>query len=115
MYKSVLAIIPYMIRRWFAISGNHKFSKPVAFNRNNPTDLAILNYVKRRNFSGYVKKLIIADMKAKGADVPKYEPTKRTNTAAPQNPPNESKLERLKRQLALAQNVNNDPQSDTDS
>ena len=54
-------------------------------------------------------------MKAKGADVPKYEPTKRTNAAAPQNPPNESKLERLKRQLALAQNVNNDPQSDTDS
>ena len=91
------------------MSGNHKFSKPVAFNRNNPTDLAILNYVKRRNFSGYVKKLIMADMTAKGTEVPKYTPTKRTNT------PTESKLERIKRQLALAKNVSDDPQSDTNS
>ena len=75
----------------------------------------MLNYVKRRNFSGYVKKLIIADMKAKGADVPKYSPTKRPNAATSQIPSNESQLERLKRQLALAKNVNDDPQSDTNS
>jgi hypothetical protein len=37
--------------------------KPVSFNNNNPLEAEILDHVKRRNFSGYVKKLIAADMK----------------------------------------------------
>lgn len=43
---------------------NNRFSKSIAFNKTNETDQKILEYVKRRNFSGYVKKLILADMKA---------------------------------------------------
>lgn len=35
-----------------------KFSKPVAFNEKNEKDRLILKHVKRRNFSGYVKKLL---------------------------------------------------------
>lgn len=41
----------------------NRFSKPVAFNHKNEKDQSILEHVKRRNFSGYVKKLILADMK----------------------------------------------------
>ena len=42
---------------------NNRFSKSIAFNKTNEVDKQILDYVKRRNFSGYVKKLILADMK----------------------------------------------------
>ena len=41
----------------------NRFSKPVAFNSRNADDQQILSHVKRRNFSGYVKKLILADIK----------------------------------------------------
>lgn len=39
-----------------------KFSKPVAFNKKNLKDRIMLQHVKRRNFSGYVKKLIWEDI-----------------------------------------------------
>lgn len=39
---------------------SNRFSKPVAFNREK--DKAILKHIARKNFSGYVKKLILADM-----------------------------------------------------
>lgn len=42
-----------------------KFSKPVAFNEKNEKDRLMLKHVKRRNFSGYVKKLIWEDMNLK--------------------------------------------------
>ncbi|MGS2750103.1 hypothetical protein ACVAMH_24925 [Bacillus zanthoxyli] len=35
-----------------------KFSKPVSFNEKNERDRLMLQHVKRRNFSGYVKKLL---------------------------------------------------------
>lgn len=41
----------------------NRFSKPVAFNSKNADDQQILKHVNRRNFSGYVKKLILADIK----------------------------------------------------
>lgn len=41
----------------------NRFSKPVAFNKNNPDDQRILKHVARRNFSGYVKKLILEDIR----------------------------------------------------
>lgn len=44
----------------------NKFPKSVSFNLKNAGDVAILKHVKKRNFSGYVKKLILADMKEKG-------------------------------------------------
>jgi hypothetical protein len=40
----------------------NKVVKPVGFNITNPNDVKILDHVKRRNFSGYVKKLILADI-----------------------------------------------------
>lgn len=45
------------------MDSKNRFSKSIAFNKTNKIDNQILNYVKRRNFSGYVKKLILADMK----------------------------------------------------
>lgn len=39
-----------------------KFPKSVSFNTNNPNDQRILEHVKRRNFSGYVKRLILDDI-----------------------------------------------------
>lgn len=45
--------------------GDNRFSKPVAFNKAKPVDQSILKHVSKRNFSGYVKKLILADMALK--------------------------------------------------
>lgn len=44
-------------------NNKNRFSKSIAFNSKNEVDQQILKHVKRRNFSGYVKKLILADMK----------------------------------------------------
>lgn len=43
----------------------NKVIKSVSFNQKNKDDEIILNHVKRRNFSGYVKKLILADIRKK--------------------------------------------------
>lgn len=43
----------------------NRFSKPVAFNNKNESDQKILKHVKKKNFSGYVKKLILKDIQAK--------------------------------------------------
>lgn len=40
-----------------------KSIKPVCFNAKNEAEAAMLKHVKRRNFSGYVKKLIAEDLK----------------------------------------------------
>lgn len=85
----------------------HKFPKPVAFNTNNAIDRAMLEFVKKRNFSGYVKKLIIADMKTKGIDVP-------SGKHAIDNHKNESKLERLKRELS-DKRINDNSSSNSDT
>lgn len=87
----------------------NKFPRSVSFNTNNAVDQAILDFVKRRNFSGYVKQLILADMKTKGIEIPSKV---RKNTATTPQP--ESRIEQLKRQLA-DKRVNNDSGSDADS
>lgn len=69
MYKTVIADIPYIKGGWLCIMASNKFPKSVSFNLKNATDQAILQYVRKRNFSGYVKKLILADMAQKGATV----------------------------------------------
>ncbi|MGE6488481.1 hypothetical protein [Paenisporosarcina sp. NPDC076898] len=40
----------------------NKVIKSVSFNITNETDAKILKAIKRRNFSGYVKKLLLADI-----------------------------------------------------
>lgn len=42
-----------------------KFPKSVSFNLKNEDDKTILKHVARRNFSGYVKRLILEDIKNK--------------------------------------------------
>lgn len=54
-----------------------KFAKSVSFNEKNETDKAILKHIARRNFSGYVKKLILEDMKAKELKKQKQEEVKK--------------------------------------
>lgn len=84
----------------------NKFPKSVSFNLKNATDQAILNHVKKRNFSGYVKKLIVKDMKENNiplADTPTEQPVL-------------SKMEQLQQKLELAKNnVNSNTQRSTDT
>jgi hypothetical protein len=51
------------------MAGN-KVIKSVSFNLTVLDDVAMMKHFKRKNFSGYVKKLIMDDMKEKG-----FEPT----------------------------------------
>jgi hypothetical protein len=44
---------------------SNKVIKPVSFNITKGDDALMLAHVKRKNFSGYVKKLIMADIKNK--------------------------------------------------
>lgn len=44
------------------MSGN-KVIKPVSFNKTKEEDRKMLKHLEKRNFSGYVKKLVLADMK----------------------------------------------------
>lgn len=72
----------------------NKFPKSVSFNLKNATDQAILKHVKKRNFSGYVKKLILEDMRINNiqiADTPAEQPVL-------------SKMEQLQQKLASAKN-----------
>jgi hypothetical protein len=46
----------------------NKVIKSVSFNTVNAEDDFMLKTIKRRNFSGYVKKLIMEDLKAKAAE-----------------------------------------------
>lgn len=84
----------------------NRFSKPVAFNHKNAEDQLILNHVKRRNFSGYVKKLILADIRSREGAKPqneameavKKEEPKKEETAA-------EKMARMKEQLKNPSNA----------
>ena len=80
----------------------NRFSKPVAFNSNQKIDQQILEHVKKRNFSGYVKKLILADMTKNNVN----EPIQETN---------KSKLEQLQEKLRLAKDVNSNSDKSTNS
>lgn len=81
----------------------NKFPKSVSFNLKNKTDQAILEYVKKRNFSGYVKKLIVADMRDNNVEIA---------SLSEENP---SKFEQLKRQLESAKNIDNNTDGNSNS
>lgn len=54
-----------------------KFSKPVAFNpEKNEKDKLMVQHVKKRNFSGYVKKLIWKDMNLENIEKEHIEKSK---------------------------------------
>ena len=83
----------------------NKFTKSIAFNRTSPKDMAIIEYTKKKNFSGYVKRLIMADMKQQGIQIPSTR----------KKPQPQSRLEILKEQLASTKNVRQSSQDNTDS
>ncbi|TPV37911.1 hypothetical protein [Bacillus dicomae] len=56
-----------------------KFSKPVAFNEKNEKDRLMLQHVKRRNFSGYVKKLLWEAMSLEKIEKANVEQSEQTN------------------------------------
>lgn len=82
------------------MSSKNKVIKSVGFNKTNQDDAMILKAINRRNFSGYVKKLILADIaeskpqliqeKDQEQQQPKKEKPKEQTAA--------DKLERLKQQ-----------------
>jgi IS5 family transposase len=85
----------------------NRFSKPVAFNKNNPDDQKILKHVARRNFSGYVKKLILADIEAKEQEKAQnkaVEAVKPEPTPAPRQETAAEKMARLREQIKKPSN-----------
>lgn len=77
------------------MSGN-KVIKSVSFNKTNPVDEAMLKAISRRNFSGYVKKLILKDLKERDVwkgqskEAPKEEKSEKSTA---------QKLEEIKKGL----------------
>ena len=53
---------------------DNKVIKSVSFNKQNEDDKKMLKHFGRRNFSGYVKKLIMEDMNRKEAEKKHKEP-----------------------------------------
>lgn len=73
----------------------NKVVKPVAFNITKPDDVKMLEFLKRRNFSGYVKKLIWQDIKKQEEKKVQNEPIQK-----PMEPlTTAQKLEQVKNQL----------------
>ena len=92
------------------MTADNRFSKPVAFNRSKEIDKMILKHVARRNFSGYVKKLILADIEAKGKGklkpTPKAQETPPITVVHPEpsiepdiQPTSSERLEQMKKQI----------------
>jgi hypothetical protein len=52
----------------------NKRAKAVSFNLDNKEEHLMWKYVSKRNFSGYVKKLILEDMKRKATEKAKEQP-----------------------------------------
>lgn len=59
---------------------SNKVIKSVSFNVTNEDDTKMLKHFSRRNFSGYVKKLIMEDMKLREQEKTQQEPTERVKT-----------------------------------
>lgn len=82
------------------MSGN-KIFKSVSFNISKQDDVILLEYLKRRNFSGYVKNLILEDLKRqdgkKAQDEPLQKPKELLTTA--------QKLEQMKNQLKASKGI----------
>ncbi|PGA17862.1 MULTISPECIES: hypothetical protein [Bacillus cereus group] len=72
-----------------------KFSKPVAFNKKNEKDRIMLQHVKRKNFSGYVKKLIWNDIPDKHKKMPCEEDRKQVPSLIQQDEQNITEKKKL--------------------
>jgi hypothetical protein len=82
------------------MADKNRFSKPVAFNNKNETDQTILKHVSRRNFSGYVKKLILADIESRKGQKCENEPIESLKNDMPfLNETAAQKMERLRARI----------------
>lgn len=90
----------------------NKVIKSVSFNKTNEQDQMILNKIKRRNFSGYVKKLIVADIKSKERENPQNWPIKEVRKEVEQEEVIEDRRERLKRRQEQLKKAGNNPTPD---
>ena len=71
----------------------NKVIKSVSFNQTVSDDKAMLKHFSRKNFSGYVKKLIMQDMKEKG-----FEPTIEAEPEKVVIPTPREQIEQMKKQ-----------------
>jgi hypothetical protein len=55
---------------------SNRINKPISLNKTNAEDRLILNHVKSLNFSGYVKKLILEDIRRQKEQKAQNEPLK---------------------------------------
>lgn len=104
---------------------SNRYTRPVAFNRNNPVDQLIEKFIGKKNFSGLCKKLLIEKMKEEGIEVPRRKRTPRTtksegNTkkqaSMSQKETATEKLARMQEELKKRSNdINNNSNSGTDS
>lgn len=91
-----------MAKREGGKMSKNKIFKSVSFNITKPDDVTILEYLKRRNFSGYVKKLIWQDIKKQEEKKAHQEPVKK-----PSEPlTSAQKLEQVKNQLKATKDIN---------
>jgi hypothetical protein len=65
------------------MAAKNRFSKPVAFNHTVAEDQKILKYVEGRNFSGYVKDLIMADILRAEKQTAQNRPMEAVKTEGP--------------------------------
>jgi hypothetical protein len=77
---------------------NNKIIKSVSFNVTNSDDKKMLDHLKRRNFSGYVKKLIMREIDTKNETKGKTEPKTATVLKEEQKMTVAERLEQLKKE-----------------
>lgn len=89
----------------------NKVIKSVSFNKNKPEDVRLLKAISRRNFSGFVKKLILAHLEEKGREKPTVSEIKPTiaeeepEQVVRIQPTAEEKLESMKNQIKKTDNT----------
>lgn len=90
---------------------SNRFSKPVSFNSTRDNDNIILNYVKRRNFSGFAKKAMLYYIenhpKQKPVEKPQQTPVQRV--PSPTQKPQQKPLSTSERLARMKKQVNNGP------
>ncbi|MGH9977951.1 MAG: hypothetical protein ACRD8Z_19260 [Nitrososphaeraceae archaeon] len=80
------------------MSGN-KVVKPTSYNKTNEEDRKILKHVEKKNYNGYVKKLILADMNDNQEEKKKEGNTKKEQVIKQAPLTAAEKLEKMKEKL----------------
>jgi hypothetical protein len=93
----------------------NKVIKSVGFNVTNPDDAEILKAIKRRNFSRYVKKLLLEDIREGNEQTAQIEPIEGIQEAPkkeePQTESAAQKMARMREQMKRAGKNNPGPKT----